>query len=102
MRVETGATEPSPFEEDLEAVAHDDEERRAVDITVNNRPVHLEQRRIDGAEIKTAAIAQGVEIQPDFCLFVKRGERWEQVGDDQEITVHDGEVFRAVAPDDNS
>ena len=79
---------------------------RTITVTVNNRPVKLtdEHGRFEatGAEIKAAAIAQGVSIQTDFALFHIRGRELDPVGDEQSIHVREGEKFRAVAPDDNS
>jgi hypothetical protein len=117
MAVEPDIGEGSRIEQDIEAIDHDEEklrldterlepdiedERRGVDITVNKKPVHLTHRRVDGLAIKLKAIDQSVNIELDFQLFEKHGERWEQIGDNEEITVHEGAVFRAVSPDDNS
>lgn len=50
-----------------------------------------------------AAIAQGVQIQPDFVLSIERGGgKTELIGDDQSIRVHKGERFLAIPNDDNS
>jgi len=72
-------------------------------VTVNGRPVILSDKKLTGTAIKQAAIAQGVPIQPDFVLFeVKPGGKLKPIGDQEEVTLHEGAVLRAVAPDDNS
>lgn len=77
-----------------------------ITVTVNNRPVKLTDERgrseATGAEIKAAAIAQGISIQDDFALFRVHGHELDPVGDGQSIHVHEADKFRAVAPDDNS
>jgi hypothetical protein len=35
-------------------------------------------------------------------LSEKRGSDWVRVRDNEEISVRDGDAFRAVSPDDNS
>lgn len=75
---------------------------RTITITVNNKPLAVEERKITGLEIKQAAIAQGVNIQLDFqlTLIMPRGERI--VGDVEEIVVTKAHKFVATAADDNS
>ncbi len=76
---------------------------RTITVTVNNHPVRLTERKLTGAEIKAAAIVQGVKIQQDFVLFeVKPGDRLKQIGDDERVTLQDEDKLQAVAPDDNS
>ncbi len=76
---------------------------RTVTIKVNFRPVVLDDHKASGTEIKTAAIAQGVNIQQDFVLYiVQGGGKLKRVPDDEVITVHENQEFRAIAPDDNS
>lgn len=79
---------------------------RTITVTVNSKPVELTVGHVKpeatGAEIKAAAIAQGVNIQPDFVLFDVRGPELKPVVDDQLIVVHPHQEFQAVAPDDNS
>jgi ribosomal protein S9 len=73
-----------------------------VQVTVNGQPVELPGREMTGLEVKQAAIAQGVDIELDFQLSVKRGGHYDVVGDSDPVEVHHGEEFLAVAPDDNS
>ncbi len=75
---------------------------RTIRVTVNNQAVDLPEREVTGLEIKQDAISQGVQIQLNFPLSVKHGDRYVPVGDDEPIRVHEGEKFLAVAPDDNS
>lgn len=70
-------------------------------IQVNTQNVRMPQHKATGAEIKAAAIAQGVAIEPGFVLSVKHGDRYDIVGDD-DVTLHKGLDFIATAPDDNS
>lgn len=75
-----------------------------VTIVVNNQPVKFTAKKATGLEIKQAAIDQGVTtIALDFQLFKKEdGKDLEPIKDDQEVSLHDNEQFRATAPDDNS
>jgi hypothetical protein len=75
---------------------------RTIRVTVNNQPVDLPEREVTGLEVKEDAIGQGVQIQLNFPLSVKHGDRYVTVGDDEAIRPHEGEKFLAVAPDDNS
>ncbi len=74
-----------------------------VTVSVNGKTVTFQQHRVTGLEIKQTAIAQGVSIQLDFALFkVNPGGHLKQIGDNEEVSLHKDEEFRAVAPDDNS
>lgn len=74
-----------------------------ITVSVNERDVQFPDRKATGAEIKAAAIAQGVQVQPDFALFELKGQgTLKQVADDEQVTLHPNQKFRAVAPDDNS
>lgn len=73
-----------------------------VTIVVNNKPVALPSPETTGLAIKEAAIAQGVNIQVSFKLFVVRGHEQVPIANDERIKVREREQFRAVAPDDNS
>ena len=79
---------------------------RTIEVSVNTRPVTLTEERgraeATGAEIKAAAIAQGVSIQPDFALFLEQGNELNPVADAEVVHIHPQQKFRAVAPDDNS
>lgn len=79
-----------------------DRRPRTVRVTVNRQPVELPDRDLTGVEIKQAAIEQGVAIQATFQLSVRRGRRYEVVGDADVVRVKRDEEFLAVAPDDNS
>lgn len=74
-----------------------------VQITVNKKPVSIGGPRVTGLQIKEAAIAQGVAIQPSFQLSEELSGRQRRiVGDNDVVTVHKGSKFFAVAGDDNS
>jgi hypothetical protein len=77
---------------------------KTVAVFVNNKPVTLPKEEVTGAEIKQAAIAQGVTIQHDFILSVEKGEsgNTRTVGDADAVKVHPNMRFRAIADDDNS
>lgn len=76
---------------------------KMITILVNEKPVTIDDRSQTGTTIKQAAIAQGVQIQPDFVLSIERGGgKTELIGDDQPVRVHKGERFLAVPNDDNS
>ncbi len=81
---------------------HPDEKTNPVTVVVNEKAVALLDRDTTGEQIKRAAIDQGVAIRLDFNLFRLDGNKQHPVGDKEEIKVHEGERFRAVAPDDNS
>ena len=86
----------------MDGTEHSTGRPRTIRVTVNRQPVDLPGREVSGLEVKQAAIAQGVQIQLDFQLSVKHGDRYNVVGDTDEITARENEEFRAVAPDDNS
>ena len=91
--------------EHTEDVRTDEDDRHVnqITITVNFKPVTLRDRHATGLEIKQAAIAQGVNIQPDFVLFRDKGHgRRDPIRDDETVELHPGEKFEAVPGDDNS
>jgi hypothetical protein len=74
-----------------------------ITISVNNQPVHVQDKVLTGMEIKEAAIAQGVAIQLDFLLSEQLGNGHARiVGDSDEVRVHEHAKFTAIAGDDNS
>ncbi|MCT9004602.1 multiubiquitin domain-containing protein [Streptomyces rhizosphaerihabitans] len=82
-----------------------DQDRRppsTIPVTINNKTVQLPEREMTGLEIKQAAAAQGLPIDPGFQLSVKRGNRYDIVGDTDTVHIHRNLDFLAVAPDDNS
>ena len=73
------------------------------EVTVNDKPVVLEDSKQTGATVKKAAIEQDVKIKADFILSIELGGgKTKLVGDDEEIVVNDGERFLAIENDDNS
>jgi len=74
-----------------------------VTVFVNDQPVILPGHLETGAEIKTAAIAQGVLIQPNFVLLEELPNGTSRnVGDGDKVHLRDHLRFAALAPDDNS
>lgn len=83
----------------------DDTESRhhAVSVVVNEQKVEILGPRTSGLAIKEAAIAQGLPIDLGFQLIEELAHgRTRVVGDSDNLTVHPGSRFLAVAPDDNS
>ena len=81
----------------------DDHGNRTVTITVNEQPVKLRGKSATGAEIKTAAIAQEVQIQQNFILQEELPNGTSRiVGDNDSIKLREHLRFTALAPDDNS
>lgn len=81
---------------------HDDRNKE-VTVKVNNHPVKFQDHKTTGLEIKQTAIQQGVAIKQDFSLFrVKGGGKLDPIADDEKVTLHKDEEFRATDTDDNS
>lgn len=81
----------------------DDDRDLVVTISVNEQPVKLRGRNATGAEIKAAAIAQGVQIQPNFVLQEELPNGTSRiVGDQDAVRLREHLRFTALAPDDNS
>jgi hypothetical protein len=82
-----------------DAVAH----QPLVHVLVNGQPVMLRQAEATGEQIKAAAIAAGVPIQPDFVLSeVLSSGKQKIVPDDKIVHLKDGDEFWATPGDDNS
>ncbi len=78
-------------------------DHKTITVILNEHPVNFSEHKVTGLEIKQTAIHQGVAIQPDFVLFEVKGDApLKQIGDAEVLTLHKGQIFRAVAPDDNS
>lgn len=74
-----------------------------ISIEVNGNEVTVSDRGMTGAEIKAAAIEQGVQIQPNFVLQLELPNGTSKViADGEEVRVHNHMSFTAIAPDDNS
>jgi Multiubiquitin len=70
---------------------------------VNEQPVRLTGHTATGAEIKAAAIAQHVALQPNFILQLERPNGTSRViGDNDRVHLRNHLKFTAIAPDDNS
>lgn len=78
-------------------------EHHEVTITVNEMPVKMHGRTATGAEIKAAAIKQGVLIQQNFILQEELPNGTSRViGDNDVVHLREHLRFTAIAPDDNS
>jgi hypothetical protein len=76
---------------------------KEVTVLFNKQQISLQQRKYTGIELKEAAVAQGVAIQPDFVLFeVKHNGRRETIGDHDTVQVNKESEFAAMGNDDNS
>lgn len=76
---------------------------RVITVTVNEQPVQLEGRTATGAQIKAAAISQGVSIQQNFILQEELPNGTSRViGDSDVVHLRPHLRFTAIAPDDNS
>jgi hypothetical protein len=83
--------------------AEADARETQVQVLVNSQKVVLNESEATGAEIKAAAIAAGVPIQPDFVLSeVLPSGKQKMVPDDKKIHLKDGDEFWAIPGDDNS
>lgn len=88
--------------EEFEVEKHE-EHRREVNFKLNRKPVRVHGHDHTGMQIKQAAIAQHVNIAPDFLLFLLHDHRPnEPIGDTQTVRVTDESRFHAIADDDNS
>jgi len=78
-------------------------QHHTVTVSVNEQPVKLQGHKATGAEIKAAAIVQGVIIQPNFVLQEELPNGTSRiVGDADEVHLREHLRFTAIAPDDNS
>ena len=72
-------------------------------ISVNRKPVEVEESLVTGLQIKQAAIEQGVAIQLDFQLArVGPDGKHHITGDDDKVDIGKFKTFFATAADDNS
>jgi hypothetical protein len=76
---------------------------KEVTILVNEQHVRMHGKSATGAEIKVAAIAQGVTIQANFVLQEELANGTSRiVGDGDPVHLREHLRFTAIAPDDNS
>ena len=77
--------------------------RPPITILVNEQEVDMPDRVVTGAEIKMAAIQQGVPIQSSFVLIEELPNGTNRtIGDTDEVRIRPRSRFTAIAPDDNS
>ncbi len=89
----------------LENEKHRNEQHKeqVVTVSVNDQPVQLQGDTATGAQIKNAAIAQGVHIQPNFVLQEELPNGTSRIiGDNDEVRLREHLRFTAIQPDDNS
>jgi hypothetical protein len=80
-----------------------EKDKDEITVTVNEQPVTLRGDSATGAEIKAAAIAQGVQIQQNFVLQEELPNGTSRiVGDNDRVKLRKHLRFTALAPDDNS
>jgi hypothetical protein len=73
------------------------------EISVNNKPVQLDEPVVTGLQVKEAAIQQGVSIELDFQLAkVTDDGKQPLVGDSDKVDLREFKTFFATATDDNS
>ena len=100
------SSQPQPLEHPSSNGNEDkakDNKVKDVVVTVNTRPVPLPDRSVTGLQVKQAAIAAGLPIDPGFVLLVDEEDgRDRVVGDDEVVKVNKSSTFTAIAPDDNS
>jgi hypothetical protein len=88
--------------DEMRFIARDDK-HHTVTVSVNEQPVKLHGHEATGAEIKAAAIAQGVQIQPNFVLQEELPNGKSRIiGDEDKVHLREHLRFTAIAPDDNS
>lgn len=76
---------------------------KIIEIEVNGRNVEMNKEVSTGLEIKGAAIAQGVNIQPTFVLQQELPNGSSKIiGDRDKVQLRNHMRFTAIAPDDNS
>ncbi|MGH8571659.1 MAG: hypothetical protein ACREX8_03660, partial [Gammaproteobacteria bacterium] len=94
--------QPSTDQPSGAASAPDDERLGGyIEVTVNRRCVTLPAGRISGLELKQEAVAQGVELQPCFRLWLQRGDRYLAVYDEDVVDVGAGQQYVTVTSDDH-
>jgi hypothetical protein len=83
--------------------SHESDRREDVEVKVNGRPVILRGTHATGAQIKEAAIRQGVAIQQNFVLQEELPNGTSLIiGDTDKVHLRSHLKFTAIRPDDNS
>ena len=73
------------------------------EISVNNKPVHVEEPIVTGLEIKQAAVDQGVSIDINFRLVqVEADGKRPPINNSDKVDLREFKTFIATAPDDNA
>ena len=79
-----------------------EKDSKDVSVVFNKQTIEIPKGDHTGAEIKAFAIEDGVQIESNFPLAVKHGNRFENVADTEVIKVHPNMEFTAVPGGDNS
>ena len=73
------------------------------EISVNKKPVYVEEPIVTGLEIKQAAVDQGVSIDLTFRLVqVEPDGKRPPINNSDKVDVREFKTFIATAPDDNA
>lgn len=89
--------------EDKDKDKEDKDHPHETQVTVNEQPVVIPGKVASGAQIKAAAIAQGVHIMQNFILQEELPNGTSQIiGDNDPVQIRSHLRFTAIAPDDNS
>ena len=74
----------------------------SAEITINEKPVKIARERVTGAQIKAAAIEQGVQIHPDYNLWEELPDgNVREIYDTAEVDLREYRRFTAVPPGDH-
>ena len=80
-----------------------DDDRKTVEIEVNDQKVKMLEGPATGLEIKQAAVDQGVSIQTNFVLQLHLPNGSSRViGNEDKVQLSEHLAFTAIAADDNS
>ena len=88
---------------EMTTVQESGKDTKVWEISVNRKPVFVDDPLVTGLQIKGAAIAQEVAISVDFQLaLVDEDGKHRIVGDADKVDVREFKTFFATASDDNS
>ena len=88
---------------EMTSVQESGKDTKLWEVSVNRKPVFLEDPLVTGLRIKESAVAQGVAISVDFQLASVDGDgKHRIVGDSDKVDVREFKTFFATASDDNS
>lgn len=89
--------------QEIEKEKNEEKGRPPIPILVNEQDVRMVDATVTGAQIKVAAIAQGVHIQQNFMLIEELPNGTSRkIADSETVKLRPHMKFTAIAPDDNS